>query len=451
MNKLYKYWFVALWLPMNISATMLCNDLQSLQTLKEQGNYRSALQLMGSCLTKIKPQPSTDDLLALDEIVKQVLVADKLPFEDSYRNFQSVIENHYYLKGLEFKFADYFQQPKAKLFATLPAEEKYYFYYDTGRMLSFSRGIALTNAAILWKNLVDKPQRLAFGEINSIALIYERGLSLTGWKLRINEHKDIRLSGVPEQAVTTLAQSIIYFINSNRTEAKPIKLLISEKEQAILAGWITLCSNQNVNQPPITTLQLLDACLSKFISDCNSLEISQADNTLLTQLATQIFSQPDNKVDGYRNFKTVLSTSLFRGLSFKFAGKNLSTTIKLFQAARDKDESYQFYYDTGNVLSNSRGIALTDNAIIWKNLLAKSIGWKNIIGATKRLAFEEIFEVKLVTEQDFKSITNWKLRLNGTEDIILSQLTDKNAELFASSIVYFINLSSGKNLKLQVM
>ncbi len=455
MNKLYKYWFVLLWLPMNISAAVLCSDLQSLQTFKEQGNYRSALQLMGSCLTKINPQPSTDDLLVLDEIVNQVLIAGKLPFDASYRNFQSVIKNYYYLKDLKFKFADYFQRPKAKLFAKLFAKlltgEKYYFYYDTGRMLSFSRGMALTNNAILWKNLADKSQRLAFEKITSIALIYERGLSLTGWKLRINKHKEIRLSGVPEKAVTTLAQTIIYFINSNRVEATPIKLTIPEKEQAILAGWITLCGNQNTKQPPITALQLLDACLSKFVSNCNSLKISQADNTLLKQLITQIFSQPDNKADGYRNFKTVLSTSLFRDLSFKFAGKNLSTTIKLFQSARDKDESYQFYYDTGNILSNSRGIALTNNAIIWKNLLAKSIDWKNIAGSTQRLAFDEIFEVKLVSELDFKSVTNWKLKLNGTEDIILSQLTDKNAELFASSIIYFINLAAGKTLKLQVM
>ncbi|MBE9562649.1 MAG: hypothetical protein IMF12_07290, partial [Proteobacteria bacterium] len=211
MNKLYKYWFVLLWLPMNLSATVLCSDLQTLQTHKNQKDYRSALQLMGSCLTKIKPQPSTDDLLALDGIIKQVLVLDKtLPFEESYRNFQSVIENHYYLHDLEFKFANYFQQPKTKLFPKLrKAEEKYYFYYDTGRMLSFSRGIALTDKAVVWKNITDKPQRLEFEKIDSITLIYEQGLSLTSWKLRLNKDKDIRLSRVPEKAVKPLVQAII--------------------------------------------------------------------------------------------------------------------------------------------------------------------------------------------------------------------------------------------------
>ncbi|MFK5969700.1 MAG: hypothetical protein QM487_06210 [Candidatus Marithrix sp.] len=453
MDKLYKYWFILLWLPMNISAAVLCNDLRSLQTLKEQGNYRSALQLMGSCLTKINPQPLSDDLLALDEIIEQVLILDKgLPFEDSYRNFQSVIENYYYLQDLEFKFADYFQRPKTKLFPKLhKAEEKYYFYYDSGRILPFSRGIALTNKAILWKNIADDPQRLSFDQINNIALIYERGLSLTGWKLRINNNKDIRLSRISEKAITTLAQAIIYFINFNKAGSEPIKLTIPEKEQAILAGWITLCDNQNTEQSPITSLQLLDACLSKFVSSCSYLEVSQKDNLLLNKLVTQIFSQPKNQSNSFRNFKIVLSTRLFSHLNFKFAGSNLKPDIKLFQSVRNKEEIYQFYFDTGYIISNSRGIALTDKAIIWKNLLAKSIHWNNISGTTQRLSFDEIFEVKLVSEQNLNFITTWKLRLNGTQDITLSQLTNENAKLFASAMVYFINFFTGKNLTLQVM
>ncbi len=453
MDKLYKYWFILLWLPMNISATVLCNDLRTLQTFKDQGNYRSALQLMGSCLTKIKPQPLSEDLLALDEIIEQVLVLDDVStFEDSYRNFQSVIENYYYLQGLEFKFADYFQHPKNKLFPKLyKAEEKYYFYYDTGRILPFSRGIALTNKAILWKNIANKPQRLSFDQINSIALIYERGLSLTGWKLRINNDHDIRLSKISEKAITTLAKAIIYFINFNQIGSEPIKLIIPEKEQSILAGWITLCNNQNVKQSSITSLQLLDACLSKSVSNCSNLEISKEDNKLLNKLVTQIFSHPENKSDSYRNFKIVLSTHLFRNLGFKFAGSNLKADIKLFESSRNKDELYKFYFDTGYILSNSRGIALTDQAIIWKNLLSKSIDWKNISGTTQRLSFDEIFEIKLVSEQNLKFINTWKLRLNGTQDIILSKFTDENAKLFASAIVYFINFSTGKNLTLQVM
>ncbi|HHB91919.1 MAG TPA: hypothetical protein ENK59_01750 [Thioploca sp.] len=453
MDKLYKYWFILLWLPMNISAAVLCSDLQSLQNLKEQGNYRSALQLMGSCLTKINPQPSSDDLLALDKIVEQVLILDKeLLFEDNYRNFQSVIENYYYLQGLEFKFADYFQRPKTKLFPKLSkVEEKYYFYYDSGRILPFSRGIALTNKAILWKNIAGYPQRLSFEQINNIALIYERGLSLTGWKLRINNNKDIRLSRISEKAVSTFAQAIVYFINFNKVGLEPIKLTIPEKEQAILAGWITLCDNQNTEQSPITSLQLLDACLTRFISNCSNLKISQKDNLLLNKLVTQIFSQPENKSNSFRNFKIILSTRLFSDLDFKFAGSNLKTDLKLFQSMRNKEEVYQFYFDTGYILSNSRGIVLTDQAIIWKNLLAKSIYWNNIFSATQRLPFDEIFEVKLISEQDINFITTWKLRLNGTQDITLSQLTDKNAKLFATAIVYFINFSTGKNLILQVM
>lgn len=445
MNKLYKYWFILLWLPLNVSAAALCNDLQTLQTHKDQDNYRSALQLMGSCLTKINPQPSTDDLLALEGLVEQVLLLDDvLSFEDSYRNFQSVIESYYYLQGLEFKFADYFQHSKTKLFPKLKSG-KYYFYYDTGRILSFSRGIALTKKSIVWKNIVGEPQHLAFEKINSIALIYEPGLSLTSWKLRINENKDIRLSGVSEQAVTTLAKAIIYFINVNRIGKKLIKLDIAEKEQAILAGWITLCDQPETDKAPLIKLQLLDACLSKFTSGCSSLEISPKDNALLKKLVTQIFSHSSK--DSYRNFKIVLSTHLFNNLDFKFVDSNLKTNLELFKSVRDKTELFQFYFDTGYVLSNSRGIALTDKAIIWRNLLAKSIEWDNITDSVHRLDFTKISDVKLVSERDFKSITSWKLRINGNKDITLSHLTAKNAELFATAIVYFVNLNTGKNLQ----
>jgi hypothetical protein len=46
----------------------------------------------------------------------------------------------------------------------------------------------------------------------------------------------------------------------------------------------------------------------------------------------------------------------------------------------------------------------------------------------------------------------WKLRLNGDDnyDIVLSGLCEDSVELFASALVYFINIASGANLSLEV-
>jgi len=440
-------------LPLNAPFASTCSDSESLKTLMDKGEYRSALQEMDKCLAAASKQASAQDQTKFNDLIKRVLTADEsTSSEEIYRNVQSVLKINP-LSGLKFEFAQYFKThptDDAKLFSKVrKAGEKYYFYYDTGRLLPHSRGIALTDKSLIWKNIIGEPKRIAFDDIKSITLIYERGLSLTGWKLRVNNRNDIRLSGVPDEGIIPLVSAMTYFINFNKSPPKEmVNLTVSEIEVAILAGWVTLCSDKHVDQgDPIKDLQSLDACFSKYD---RRFKLSQADKELLNRLTTSIFEKRNIPFDqGYKNFKTVLSTHLFSDLKFKFKN-NLRT--KLFKSERHSDESYYFYFDTGKVTSGSRGLALTDKSIIWKHLLGSSISWRNLTGSATRLPFNEISSVTLVHEIGLDAITGWKLRLNGDNnyEIVLSGVCEDNVELFASALVYFINIASATNLSLEV-
>lgn len=191
-----------------------------------QENYRGALQEMDKCLAPNKSSKEDWELFAI--LIEHVLKAnDSTSFEQASQNFQSVLSVSLF-KGLTFQFAHYFEthpKPDTKLFSKVrEAEEKYYFYYDSGRLFSHSRGIALTDKSLIWKNLTGKPRRLAFDDIMSVALVYDRrflnsDLSFTGWKLRLNNDKknDIRLSRVSVKAIMPFFYAISYFIRFNQT------------------------------------------------------------------------------------------------------------------------------------------------------------------------------------------------------------------------------------------
>lgn len=490
--------------PLNASFAGQCSNLPSVKNLLEQGNYRNALQHMDKCLTEFG-QPEAQDWEQFKTLIGQVLtLSSSTSFEQAYRNFQSVLKTHL-LNGLEFQFRDYFDtHQQSSLFSLVrEAQEKYYFYYDTGRLISHSRGIALTEQSLIWKNLTENPYRLAFDDIKSMTLIYDHGfslnsdLSLTGWKLGIksrgkrcailknrnedfptrwqnplrlplsktvypqsenltvlkstkcfDEYHEIRLSGMRNEAIIPFVSAIIYFINSNRMSViqEPVRLNVPERERGILAGWVTQCGKEAVNPGnPIKELQFLDACFSRF---GDQFKLSQTDKNQLNQLTALTFANQNMPfLEGYNNFQVVLKTHFFSGLNFKFKS-NFDAPLQdaLFEEVRIPSEDYYFYFDTGTLISGSRGIALTDKAIIWKNFLGSSIGWSNLTGTASRLAFDQISCVTLVHE-----ITGWKLRLNKSEEneIVLSQLSEDNVELFVSAFIYFINLASDANLILQ--
>lgn len=436
------------WLPLNASLASMCSDSEIIKISMDKEDYRTALQEMDKCLA-VSKQSEAYDLDFFNDLIKQILTADDFSSsEDVYRNFQSVLKIHL-LKGLKFQFAEYFKTHTTdndELFAKVQkTDEKYYFYHDTGRMLSYSRGIALTDKSLIWKNIIGEQQRLAFDDIKSMTLIYELGLSLTGWKLKVNnnENHEIRLSSVPDNGVIPLVSAMIYFINFHKTspDKTMVSLELPEREKGILAGWVTMCSDKHVNQgDPIKKLQLLDACFTSYGS---SFKLSQSDRELSNKLTAHIFEKSSSEfAEMYNNFKVVLSTHFFRDLKFKFRNN--------FDAQIQADADYYFYFDMGII--GSRGMALTNNSIRWKNLLASSISWKNLTGSFKELPYKEISSVTLVHEVGIDAINGWKFRFNKDKnyEIVLSGLNEDNVELFASAVIYFINMVSGVNLTLQV-
>ncbi len=469
-SRLCKYSFVIALgsFPLSASFAGPCSNSEILKIYTEKGDYRGALRHLGYCLNLKGIKPSADDRRLFDELLKQVLAIEG----EVYRNFQSVLKNHYILRELEFKLAsDFKKHPKndAKLFSEVrQANEKYYFYHDTGRMLSHARGIALTDKSLIWKNLAGKQHRLAFDEIKSMTLVYDRSyslnsnLSLTGWRVRVNDNKnnDIRLSRVPAEAIEPFVSAVAYFINFNKTspDKKGIPLKVPEREKAILAGWKTLCGEKldvEANIPASQHLQSLEDCFSTKYGDNfkNEFKLSQTDSELLNKFTTQIFAKTDTPfAKGYENFKIMLSTHFFSDLDIKFK-KDFDKALEseLFEEVKNPAENYYFYFDTGRVVSGSRGLALTNKSIIWKNLFG-SISWRHLTGSATQLAFDKISSVTLVYERGIKSFTGWKLRLNEDDNygIFLSKLSVGNVELFASAVVYFINIAEGKNLMLQV-
>jgi len=441
------------WFPWSASLATTCSNSESLKTFIEREDYRRALSELDKCLTTVDKQ-STEDLQLFEHLRNKILSTDKdISFEDAYRNFQSVLKI-YPLNGLEFELAHYFERnPDNELFSELRQKhEKYYFYYDTGRFFSNSRGIALTNKAVIWKNLSSKPSRLEFNKIKSLTLVYERGFSLTGWNIRFNDNEMFRLSGVQDEAIIPFISAIIYFINFNQTVSNNVTLKVPEKEIAILGGWLTQCREKHVDQNhPIKEFQLLDACFSFYGKD---FKVSQADNLLLNNILTALFEQNNiSFAEGYNNFRVLLSSHFFSDFGFQFKNNiDANTEAALFKDVHNPAEKYYFYFDMGTVSAGSRGLALTDRSILWKNLIGISASWRNLMGNASQLPFDKLTEISLLHEIGLNAITGWKLKLNGNTDyeIALSGVSEDNVELFASALVYFINMASGANFTLQV-
>jgi hypothetical protein len=456
-----------------------CSDAETVKNFQNKGDFRGALQELDNCLST-QQSLANQDIVLFNELLKQVLAPNPTTsLDESYRNFQSVLKTHL-LSALKFELADYFKtNPEAdgKLFTEIrQPEEQYYFYYDTGRMISHSRGIALTNKALLWKNLTGEPQRLGFDDINHMTLVYELGLSLTGWEIRVNhdEANDIRLSGVPDKVIQPLVAAIVYFINANKTiPTTMLNLEVPDREVAILAGWVTLCHDKYTSQAdPIKDLQAIDTCLATYGKD---FKLSQTDKELIHQLSNQILTPADLDLEaGYDNFKAILNTHFFSELKLNFKDDfNPQRQAELFKEANSASDPYYFYFDTGKLATDSRGIALTNKAIIWKNLLGSSVSWDKITGSASYLPLEKITHISLIYEIGLSSLGGWKLRLNEEKnhdnnennnenddkenkennddnDIVLSQLSVDNVELFASALVYFINIAANTQLTLQI-
>jgi hypothetical protein len=436
-----------------------CSNSETLKTRLEQADYRPALLEMSDCLKALK-HPSPDDLKQFEALIQLVLTANaQTSEEDIYRNFQTVLKNHYGLSELNFKFKSQLKKRNLMFYEKRQPHEKYYFYYDTGRLLSYSRGIAFTNQSLIWRNLIGFTQHLAFDEIKTIKLIYDQAyvlnndLSFTGWKIQLNhnKHYEIRLSRLPNHAIEPFLSAMVYFIHFNKTVAEEVILEIPNREQAILAGWVTQCREKmNTSHNSLEQLRFFNNCLSSYPHE---ITLSQADYEWLLQLIRPIFANPHiSLAKGHHYFKTALSTQIFRDLGFLFKNpENQEWEIALFKDVKKSTEHYYFYFDTGTLFSGGKGLALTNEAIIWKNLFCFSMTWSHFFGLNTRLPFDQISSITLIHEIGFIS-NHWKLRLNEKSDydIVLPQLSTENIELFASALVYFINVAKGTHLTLTI-
>ncbi len=211
-------WFLFLFSQSVMALT--CEDSSYLQSLIQKQNYRQAIQVLDQCLSAqpIRPESQLFNQLR-NTLLNQYDIADK----QIYQNFQTLFQVHP-LKNTTVDWAkdlNYYYP-----FAALKSEdEQYYFYYDTGRLQRHTRGIALTKQAIIWKNLLGAAQRIEFSDIKKLELIYEYGLSLTAWKLRINQTADIRLSKLPDNMLLAFLSAMKYFIQAHSKQH--VKLIIS--------------------------------------------------------------------------------------------------------------------------------------------------------------------------------------------------------------------------------
>lgn len=206
-----------------------------------EGNIQEAVKILDELKFYSSESFSKEDDAQLKTAIEKVLGDYDGDYAKLYDNFKLILSLHFF-DGLDFKLLtmDFDLDTEVSAFSELRVpEETAYFYYDTGRIISGSRGILITDENLFFKNFMGDSARIALNDISTVALTYEKGISLTGWKLRINddENLDVRLSRIDDEAIIPFMASIIYLINLNN-DLNEISLYIPESEQQIIDGSI---------------------------------------------------------------------------------------------------------------------------------------------------------------------------------------------------------------------
>lgn len=232
----------------------------------------------------------------------------------------------------------------------------------------------------------------------------------------------------------------LYYADRVRTAFDFLKefsdIVDEDDSRAIIVHEFRDLANLEVSKGHLgSAVKILDELTFNF-----SEETTKEDIVLLEYCITNILQRYEGKfLYLYSDFKDVLSLRLFEDCDFHFLDENsdIEDEINAFNEIREPEETVYFYYDTGRILSDSRGALLTDEAIYWKNS----------IGDSKRLNYENIISATLVYEKGL-SLTGWKLIFNGDEDlnIRLSRIEDEGLVPFIGALIYFVNLNSTKNL-----
>ncbi|MCK5717556.1 MAG: hypothetical protein KAH77_08705 [Thiomargarita sp.] len=204
----------------------------------------------------------TAHAVTYDEIFKALSQAKnyEIPLEQAIQNFQDML-SHDALKALNFKFPhDFNEHPELQdiLFQNVHSTDNpYQFYYDTGAVWSNSRGIALTNNTLIWKNVTGKVLRVYFKNIRSLSLRHH----FTGWTVILNHNEDygIRLSSIKQENVLSFVTAMVYFINfhKNRNEGFVNLDIPADARQLFATTW-TERKRDNFHQMGCRTGDFID-------------------------------------------------------------------------------------------------------------------------------------------------------------------------------------------------
>lgn len=257
-------WLVGLLVFSQSVAALTCGESSYLQSLISKQQYTQAIQVLDECLA-ISGQVVEQDNQLFNQLLEKILHQYDISNEQVYRNFHAVFQVQP-LNSLQIRWAKDLENDYP--FADMKLDsEKYYFYYDTGRLQAQRRGLVLTDRAIIWKNMLGNAQRVEFKQIQQLELLHEYGLSLTAWKLRVNQNKDIRLSQLTDNTLIPFLSAIFYFIQSHSKQ--DIQLIISLREKMLLSSGVTLC-NEVLQQ---ADLKKFNRCLSRY----DEFELSEID------------------------------------------------------------------------------------------------------------------------------------------------------------------------------
>jgi len=210
--------------------------------LSENNHFKESIQQFNIYIKSIDDDLTDEDKDLVKIIFFNAMSNYSVPGDEAYDIFKSALSIDWF-KDLDFYFAQdcKYQLNKEEnqyFIEKMTQDEQAFFFYDSSRAGLIHKGILFTNEAIIWKNIFSDPIRVNYNDIESITLIYSKGLSLTGWELELNDNDDlkIRLSKLPEEYFAPFMASIIYLINYNSEMATLLDLKIGERAQKALNG-----------------------------------------------------------------------------------------------------------------------------------------------------------------------------------------------------------------------
>lgn len=308
-------------------------DYQELiQNQLAKGDDRAAIKLLDELSYHFPKYFTEDDKTLLKDGITKILTNYDGEFIDLYDNFRLILSLRFF-ENLDFNFLsnDFDIETEINVFEDFrEPEETSYLYYDTGRLLSDSRGILLTDESLYLKNSIGDTQKLNFDNIDTVTLIYEKGLSLTGWKLRFNDNDDIelRLSRLDDEALIPFIGSLLYFINLNNN-LNLVSLYIPESEKKILDGSVW----QRHNGVIITTA-VIAAVTVTYIATKDSAKVQAAENIVIEKLSSVASASA-------KGVKYVAAKAKYAPKAFKYGTNGLIKSLK----------SFEFYTKNGKKIS----------------------------------------------------------------------------------------------------